>query len=148
MFPIIQKPFFHKMIIYYNFPSSNEWLQNDWAYNQFKSEITHKVKRVAMQQLSGLQLNTWCGFYFEWYMKDERKDPPNIWMNQKAIFDGLVNAKVIPDDTFSFTKGGRLDHTAIDANNPRLELYIYPEVMMNVGAKAIHRTLLAQSIEA
>lgn len=145
-FPPAPEPFFYRLIVYYDFPSSNEWLGDKRKYENWKSDLTFKIKRVAQQQLAGVQIHTWCGFYFAWYMKNERKDPPNVWMNQKAVFDGLVNAKVLKDDTYQYTKGGCSVHTDIDPKQPRLEILIYPEVMMNTGTRAIHRNLAKRNV--
>ena len=58
---------------------------------------------------------------FHWYSKDARKDADNISFACKFIFDGLVKAKVLPDDSQKYT-GSIVHHFDVDAKNPRVEV--------------------------
>lgn len=40
-----------------------------------------------------------------WRCKNKRKDPDNIAFAKKFILDGMVQAKVIPDDSFKYIAG-------------------------------------------
>jgi hypothetical protein len=44
-------------------------------------------------------------FGFLWIEKDKRRDPDNVAAFKKAIFDGLVTAKVIPGDGWAAVAG-------------------------------------------
>ena len=58
-----------------------------------------------------------------WYAKDKRRDPDNVMAGQKFIFDGLVKAGVIPNDTWQYIKG--IKHRfEIDRKNPRVEVRV------------------------
>jgi Holliday junction resolvase RusA-like endonuclease len=58
-----------------------------------------------------------------WYAKDKRRDPDNVMAGQKFIFDGLVKAGVIPNDTWRYIKG--ITHRfEIDRKNPRVEVRV------------------------
>jgi Holliday junction resolvase RusA-like endonuclease len=58
-----------------------------------------------------------------WYAKDKRRDPDNVMAGQKFIFDGLVKAGVIPNDTWRYIKG--IAHRfEIDRKNPRIEVRV------------------------
>lgn len=61
---------------------------------------------------------------FKWYCKNAMKDPDNICFAKKFILDGMVQAKVIPNDGFKNIKGFE-DHFFIDRENPRIEVEIY-----------------------
>lgn len=58
-----------------------------------------------------------------WYSKDRRRDPDNVMAGQKFIFDGLVNAKIIPNDTQKFIV--EIEHRfKIDSKNPRVRVEV------------------------
>jgi Holliday junction resolvase RusA-like endonuclease len=58
-----------------------------------------------------------------WYAKDKQRDPDNVMAGQKFIFDGLVKAGVIPNDTWRYIKG--ITHRfEIDRKNPRVEVEV------------------------
>jgi Holliday junction resolvase RusA-like endonuclease len=58
-----------------------------------------------------------------WYEENEKRDPDNIIGGQKFIFDGLVRAGVIPDDSRKYI--GEIVHKfETDRKNPRVEVEI------------------------
>jgi hypothetical protein len=59
---------------------------------------------------------------FHWYNADHRKDYDNIEFAQKFIWDGLVLAGVIPDDSEKHTPSMRIHVHDVDPWNPRVEL--------------------------
>lgn len=68
-----------------------------------------------------------------WYAKDKRRDPDNVMAGQKFIFDGLVKAEVIPNDTWRYIKG--ITHRfEIDRKNPRVKVEVVEiEEVQNEG---------------
>ena len=55
----------------------------------------------------------------EWYSKNRKRDPDNIMAGQKFIFDGLVNSKVILNDTQKYIV--EIEHRfKVDSKNPRV----------------------------
>lgn len=52
-----------------------------------------------------------------------RRDPDNIAAAVKFIWDGLVEAGVIPNDGWK-ENGGWSNHFEVDKDNPRIEVVI------------------------
>ena len=59
-------------------------------------------------------IKTPCKLRFTWYMKDRKKDVDNIAYAKKFILDAMVNANIIPNDTFRYIKGFIDDFKVID----------------------------------
>lgn len=57
--------------------------------------------------------------HIDWYEKDARRDPDNIFSAIKYILDGLVEMEVIPNDTQKYIKGIS-NELHIDRENPRV----------------------------
>ena len=58
-----------------------------------------------------------------WYSKDRRRDPDNVMAGQKFVFDGMVNAKIIPNDTQKYIT--EIEHRfKIDSKNPRVRVEV------------------------
>jgi len=58
-----------------------------------------------------------------WYTKDLKKDSDNVAFALKYILDGMVLAKVLPDDSRKYT--GSIVHIFdVDAKKPRVEIDI------------------------
>lgn len=62
---------------------------------------------------------------YRWYCKNKKKDKSNIAFSKKFIEDGLVLAKVLPNDGWDNIEGWS-DDFYIDAKNPRVEIDIVP----------------------
>jgi Holliday junction resolvase RusA-like endonuclease len=60
---------------------------------------------------------------FDWYTKNERKDPDNVSFAKKFILDGMVGGGVLKDDTRKCIKGF-VDSFFVDKDNPRVEVTI------------------------
>jgi Holliday junction resolvase RusA-like endonuclease len=62
---------------------------------------------------------------FKHYRPNKKKDPDNVAGGaQKAILDGLVKARILPDDTMRYISS--LHHYfEIDRKKPRIEVQIY-----------------------
>lgn len=60
---------------------------------------------------------------FDWYTKDERKDPDNISFAKKFLLDGMVMAGLLENDTRKCINGF-IDCFFVDKDNPRVEVTI------------------------
>jgi len=58
-----------------------------------------------------------------WHEPDQRRDPDNIMAGQKFILDGLVAAKVIPNDNQKHIVS-IVHRFRVDKQNPRVEVEI------------------------
>lgn len=58
-----------------------------------------------------------------WFEPDRRRDPDNIMAGQKFILDGLVAAKVIPNDNQKYIVS-IIHRFRVDKQNPRVEVEI------------------------
>ena len=58
-----------------------------------------------------------------WIEKNRRRDPDNIAAAVKFIWDGLVEAGVIPNDGWN-QNGGWKNNFEVDKDNPRIEVII------------------------
>lgn len=88
-------------------------------YNKMKRENTELVswvsKKVPKKKRIFLEIT--------WIEQDMRRDPDNIASAVKFIWDGLVEAGVIPNDGWK-ENGGWSNHFEVDKNNPRIEVII------------------------
>lgn len=60
---------------------------------------------------------------FDWYTKDERKDPDNISFAKKFLLDGMVMAGLLENDTRKCINGF-IDCFFVDKDNPRVEVTV------------------------
>ena len=88
-------------------------------YNDMKRENTESVawiaKKVPKKKRVFLDIT--------WVAKNKRRDPDNIAAAVKFVWDGLVEAGVIPNDGWS-ENGGWTNHFKVDKKNPRIEIII------------------------
>lgn len=62
--------------------------------------------------------------HFLWVRDDKRTDPDNVsGGGRKSVLDGLVEAGVLPRDSWQWIKGFT-DEFAVDRDNPRTEVWI------------------------
>lgn len=61
--------------------------------------------------------------HFDWYCKNNRKDPDNICFARKFLLDGMVLAGVLKDDSREFIAGFS-DMFYTDKENVRIEILI------------------------
>lgn len=60
---------------------------------------------------------------FTWVERDRRRDPDNVAFAKKFVFDGLVAAGVIQNDSPRYVAGFE-DRFAVDPGNPRVEVTV------------------------
>ena len=116
-----------KLIIPGRLPSENEIIaaaKGHWNYyREMKKTETERVAWHAKEQkIRSVQK---ADFTITWYCPDTRREKDNIMAGQKFIFDGLVQAGVLPDDRWK-NIGNIWHRFEIDKKNPRVEVLIYP----------------------
>jgi Holliday junction resolvase RusA-like endonuclease len=92
-------------------PSLNDWIKyaksgrgSGNGYSRVKKRETDLVAKLAVD--AGLQPVDRAFFEFTWIEPSTRRDPDNLAI-PKAILDGLVNAGVLPDDSWKHVAGFR-----------------------------------------
>lgn len=60
---------------------------------------------------------------FTWVERDRRRDPDNVAFAKKFVFDGLVAAGVIQNDSPRYVAGFE-DRFAVDPRDPRVEVVV------------------------
>lgn len=94
-------------------------------YGKMKKRYTTQVMYEAMNQLTvmagAIPGDHKYDLDLEWFVKNQKRDPDNIHSGIKFILDGMVLAKVLPNDTQRFI--GKISHRiSLDADNPRCEV--------------------------
>jgi len=93
-----------------------------YVYAKEKRRLTDLVCLLAMAGLKPVTEPAYV--HCHWYEHDLRRDPDNIAAGIKFVLDGLVLAKILPDDNRTWITG--LQHTfhPIDRRNPRVVVEI------------------------
>jgi hypothetical protein len=83
--------------------------------------VAYECKIQKLQPIEGIST-----FHFAHYRPNRRVDPDNATAAQKYILDGLIVAKILPDDSMRYVK--TLVHTFdICKKNPRILVTIYDD---------------------
>ena len=93
---------------------------NKFGAAKIKKAETEMVHWYCIQQ-KPKPILTPFDLEIHWYAKDKRKDSDNISFAQKFILDGLVAAKVIPNDRFTTIKS-IIHRFLVDSSYPRIEV--------------------------
>lgn len=110
-------------------PGLNEYVhamnRNRHAGNAMKRKWTNLVRDEAIAQ--GLTpVETRQDFVFMWVEPNRKRDKDNVEFAKKFILDGLVRAKVLPNDGWSWV--GRLDNTfEVSKDDPRVVVVMTDE---------------------
>jgi hypothetical protein len=106
-----------------DFNSIVKHAKKHWSkYSQPKKGYDAFVADCARKQLKPIKRYP-VDFTFHWYCKDKRKDKDNIAVGKKFILDGLIKAKIIPNDNWQYV-GNFSDKFYVDKHNPRVEVVI------------------------
>lgn len=89
------------------------------AYAMMKDQYTNMVAWLAKKLPKFNKVN----LTITWYEPDNRRDPDNIIGGQKFIFDGLVRAGTIKNDSRKYVKS-IIHRFETDRENPRVEVEI------------------------
>tara|TARA_R110000803_G_scaffold4759_2_gene15907 strand:- start:1667 stop:2038 length:372 start_codon:yes stop_codon:yes gene_type:complete len=103
-------------------PALNEILSAHWRrYAAVKRANTRMVWAEAMAQKL-TRINGAVDVVFLHYRPNRRKDPDNVAAGaSKCILDGLIKAKILPDDGLKWISSLHHDFE-IDKANPRIEV--------------------------
>ena len=109
--------------IIYEFTSLNKMIQA----NRGNYHIGNKIKQtetevVRLSALGHAPFNTPCRIKFTWLIKNRMTDPDNIASAKKQILDGLVKARILPDDTHKYILGFTDEFEISDKAGVRIEL--------------------------
>jgi Holliday junction resolvase RusA-like endonuclease len=116
------------MLITFNLPGSlpamNDIIdaaKGHWGgYRSMKEDNTEHVR---LKLLNAPRLEKPVEVTIRWITSNLKQDPDNLMAGQKFIFDGLVAAKVIPNDTRKWVK--KITHEfGLDRQNPRVEVEV------------------------
>ena len=95
---------------------------NRYVGGQIKKTETERVW-AATRSFHDL-INSRVHIRFDWYIKNIKKDPDNISFAKKFILDGLVLAKVIPNDTFKYVVSFE-DHFHVSPEDLKVEVRFF-----------------------
>lgn len=118
-----------KFTIMGRLPSRNEAeraARTHWAVGaKLKKDATEAVAWAAVSQHIKPE-NGSVVIEVTFYEKDYRRDEDNVQSGIKYILDGLVAARIIPNDTRRFVRLNTKP-VEVDKKNPRIEVVIYKE---------------------
>lgn len=116
-----------KLIIYGRLAGLNDYTKacrtNTYVGAKMKKDTEALIGAYIKQQLNCVEFEGQVELNFEWYEPNKRRDLDNICFAKKFIFDALVSNKVIFADGWKGVKGFT-DRFFVDAENPRIEVYI------------------------
>lgn len=127
------KTMFQKLVVTGEISSFNRYISlersNRFAAAALKKTETAKIAMLCKQQklLPQVIEEVW----FIYYHSSKRKDYDNTEYNQKYIWDGLVVAGIIPNDTQEFTPKTRIHQHRYDKSNPRIEVFIHTSKVLD-----------------
>lgn len=116
-----------KLIISGRLPNLNDYTKANRTSpvvgNKMKQEQEEYIAEFITEQLNGVHFVGAVYLHFLWVEKDRNRDLDNICFAKKFILDALKKSDVIKTDGW---KGvyGFTDDFDVDANNPRVEVYI------------------------
>jgi Holliday junction resolvase RusA-like endonuclease len=109
------------MFIKGKFTSLNDYIKAERSCKYISASIKKRETHQVKVQVLGKKITTPCKLRFTWHIKDKRTDPDNIAFAKKYVLDGLVQAKVIPDDTFNHVKGFEDDFVVSKETGVKIE---------------------------
>lgn len=119
-----------KITIRGELPSMNEYSKaqrtNAFVGAKMKQEATEIVHFETLKQMPKKfkMIETPSYFVFEWYCKNERKDPDNVASAKKFILDGFQTAGLIKNDNWNGVLGFE-DYFTVDKSMPKIVISIY-----------------------
>src|SRR6185503_1860675 len=95
-------------------PDANTYINtersNRYAAAKLKDNWTQIVKgEVQSQKIK--KIDKPLKIFFQWVVKDKKRDKDNIMFGQKFVFDGLVEAGIIKND--GWNNVNKIDHDFI-----------------------------------
>lgn len=94
-----------QLIINHPLPTLNQYIgaerTNKYIAAKMKREATELVAFCVM----GVEpINKLADYTFTWYRPNKRSDPDNVAFAQKFIFDGLMAAGKLPNDSMKYIR--------------------------------------------
>lgn len=112
-----------KIVIKSKLPTLNEIIaiakRNPFAYAKMKKDYTNLVRYSSLKLKP---IKTPAKFIIKYFLKNKRKDPDNIAVGKKFIFDGLIKAGKIKNDGWQEIAGWE-EYFFVDKNE-RIEITI------------------------
>lgn len=118
------------LVIEDTFPGLNDYISaertNRYCGAAVKKQWTDVVAVAAKKYMAPIPEHCFpVTFRFQWYEQNRRRDKDNISaFGRKVIFDGLVQAGILPNDNWNYVDGFS-DEFCVDAENPRVEIEVY-----------------------
>ena len=116
------------LVLFDRFPSLNEIVevakQHYGAYATLKKHLTMSVA-IQARAAKLKPVESKVEIRFRWLEENRRRDPDNVRHGAKYILDGLVEARVLQDDSQKYI-AGLSDTFLVDKSNPRVEVDIIP----------------------
>ena len=81
--------------------------------------VASEIRAAKVPKITSPMVEMIC----TWYTKDRKKDSDNIMFATKFLMDGMVMAKILPNDTRAYT-GSFVHHFETDRLRPRVEIEI------------------------
>jgi len=93
-----------------------------------KAAATKKYRRIAKEAVEAEQIDTapWAKVLVEvtfFHKTNHRRDPDNSTGSIKAVYDGIVDSGLVPDDDKKHMRRQEPDYL-VDKESPRVELTI------------------------
>lgn len=109
-----------QFVIKGSLPTLNKYLSAYGRNRYLAGSLKKKATEDVMWQVKGISAITKPASYtFTWYVPNKRSDSDNVASGVKYIFDGLVQAGKLPNDTMHYVLA--IDHRfEIDRVNPRV----------------------------
>lgn len=104
-----------------NAERSQHWTKRKAATIEWRQAFFALAKEAKIPRLTRIHVDVWV------YGKGQLQDTANCYPSVKAAIDGLVDAKVIPDDTPQHLLSIRF--WAPQRGEPRLELLVTKDEM-------------------
>ena len=106
-------------------PGMNEIITAAKSHYGKYSSMKKKYTKLVVDSCRKIGPHNSVYLEITWYVPNLKRDPDNIAAGVKFIFDGLVDAGVIPKDTIAYNRGWKNDDFILDRDNPRVVVKIF-----------------------
>jgi hypothetical protein len=105
------------------------------AYSEMKKKADRSVRWLAVKHLTPV-VTFPIQVHFLWVRQNKRTDKDNIAAAVKFVFDGLVEASILPNDGWA-ELGNWTNDFAVDADNPRVVVTITEGEQDGAGSNTV-----------
>lgn len=96
-----------RLVIEHPLPTLNEYINaersNKFRAAKIKKQATEMIAWDAKSQIK-TEIDFLADYTFYWTLPNKRKDPDNVSFGQKFIFDGLMMAGKLPNDSMKYVR--------------------------------------------